>query len=125
MLGATYYVSAPIFPLDRTAAYINVDCVGVGEIVFIYGQNAMVDQLQASAVTFGFATILEPENLADDLPFHNAGIPAAGLMLNPDSSSFYPQLHRPEDDPPIIQRNSLRIIGTLCAHALFAWSIGG
>jgi hypothetical protein len=125
MLGATYYVSSPAFPLDRTVAYINVDCVGVGEIVFICGQNAMVDQLQASAVTFGFTTILEPENLADDLPFYNGGIPAAGLMLNPDTSSYYPQLHRPEDDPPIIQRNSLRIIGILSAHALFAWSVGG
>jgi hypothetical protein len=125
MFGAGYYVSAPVYPLEQTVAYINVDCVGVGEVVSIYGQNAMVDQLQASAVTFGFTTDLEPENLADDLPFHDAGIPAAGLMLNPDSSSYYPQLHRPEDDPPIIQINGLRMIGVLSAHALFAWSVGG
>jgi hypothetical protein len=118
--GASHYVSNPIYPLDQTVAYINVDCVGVGALMTIYGQNEMVNQLEVSADTFRFTWNSQTDNLADDLPFHNAVIPSAGLMTNPDEYSYYPELHRPEDDVQIIQLDALRMTGILTAHALFA-----
>ena len=84
----------------------------------------MTDQLLASADTFGFAVNIKSNALGDANPFHNAGIPAASLMVHPDDALYYPQLHRPEDDPEIIQLEWLRTVGTLSAHALFAWGFG-
>jgi len=123
-LGSEYYVSDPVYPLDQTVALLNLDMVGVGDIVFIAGENAMADQLQNSVIAYGFTADTEPGNAADDIPFQNEGIPSATYMISPDSP-YKLAFHRPDDDTQIIQPNSLRTIGILSAHALFAWSAGG
>jgi len=123
LYGSKHYVSKPIYPLDRTVAYLNLDMVGVGDQVFIYGDNnAMVDQLLISAEAFDITPHVEPQYLADDLPFHDAGIPTGCCIFDANSPNSY--LHRPEDDPQIIQPSSLRTAGILAAHALFSVSVG-
>lgn len=122
--GSTHYVSAPIYQLDQTLAYLNLDMAGVGEQVLIYGDsNSMADQLLMSAEAFGIIPHVEPQYLADDLPFHDAGIPTGYCTFEAESPhSLY--LHRPEDDSRIIEPSSLRTTGILAAHALFSMSVG-
>jgi hypothetical protein len=123
LLGSKHYVSAPVYPLDQTRAYLNLDMAGVGEQVFIYGaDNAMADQLLTSAEVLGITPQVESQYLADDLPFHEAGIATGCCIFDPNSPDSY--LHRPEDDPQIIQPSSLRTMGILAAHALFSMSVG-
>ncbi len=122
--GSSYYVSAPVCALDQTQGYMNLDMAGAGDRVFIYGaDNAMADRFLLSAEALGITPQIEAQYLGDDLPFHDAGIPTGWCTLDADSlSSLY--VHRPEDDPQIIQPDSLRTVGTLSAHALFWMSVG-
>jgi len=120
--GALYYVSTPIYPLANTVAYINVDCVGVGDILYAYGEGAVADQLQDSADTFGFSVNLRPEAVGDDQAFVEDGILAASYIVLPENAPIYQEMHRPEDDPQIIQLDWLRTVGILSAHALFELS---
>jgi hypothetical protein len=124
MLGSTHYVSAPAYPLDQTVAYLNLDMAGVGDRLCIYGDsNAMADQLEASAQALGSTAEVIPEYLADDQPFHEAGIATGWCTYEADSpNSLY--LHRPEDDPQIIQLGDLHAVGAISAHALFWMSAG-
>jgi aminopeptidase YwaD len=124
MYGSKHYVSAPVYPLDETLAYLNLDMAGVGDQVLIYGDdNAMADQLMHSAEALAITPNVEPQYLADDLPFHDAGIPT-GYCTFEGESPYSLYLHRPEDDPQIIQPSSLRTIGVIAVHALFSMSVG-
>jgi len=122
--GSSYYVSDPIFPLEKTAAYFNLDAVGVGEVVSIYGDNPMTDRLKAYAVLQGINYHPEPGQLSDDIPFNGQGIPTAGIMVLMDTLEYYPQLHMPGDDPGIIGEDTLRMVGIMSAYALFSWADG-
>jgi hypothetical protein len=121
--GSRQYVSDPIKPLDQTSAMLNLEMTGVGDTVSIAGQGAMADQLQASAVAFGYPAEVDPAGGSDDIPFEEVGVPAGCFSINPATFAEV-ALHRPEDDLRIIKPESLRRIGILSAHALAAWSGG-
>jgi hypothetical protein len=128
LVGSTYYVEQdPIFPLDQTEAYLNLDLIGVGDEVHIFGlDNVLTDQLQTSAITFGISNVfLEEQLYGDARPFAEAEIeiPSSWLAMEVNSS-YYPQLHRPDDDPEIIQPDSLYTSGRIALHTLFSLSAG-
>jgi len=122
LCGSTYYVSRPVFSLQQTRAYLNLDMLGVGDIVLIYGVNEMADQLRASAEAFGVTVDIRDEYLADDLPFYVAGIPT-GLYIRETESLIDTYMHTPEDDPQVLQLENLRMMGILAAHVLYHWSV--
>jgi len=124
LYGSQYYVSDPVIPLGQTVAMLNLDMVGVGTNLCLGGQGAMADQLLASAIALGFTAETDHEGGSDDISFQNAGLPAGVISIYPDSDLEL-AFHRPEDDPPHIQANSLRITGSLAAHTLAAWCGGG
>jgi hypothetical protein len=118
--GSGYYVSTPLYPLVNTVALLNLDCLGVGDNLFIYGEeNEVTDQLQASAGLFKTSVILDPESLGDAASFFQVGILNASLMVNPDDAPYFSQMHRPEDDSEIIQHSWLQTAGVISAHTLF------
>ncbi|MGD8605620.1 MAG: M28 family peptidase, partial [Anaerolineales bacterium] len=127
LVGSTHYVNEhPVFPLDQTIAYLNLDMVGVGPQVHIHGleTDAVRAQLQSSAETFGVSQlIITPDNEGDDKPFAQAGIPSAWLAMQMDGEKYYyPQYHRPDDDPGIIELDSLQTSGRIATHALLSLS---
>jgi Zn-dependent M28 family amino/carboxypeptidase len=123
-LGSRYYVRNPACPLDRTVAMLNLDMVGRGEEVTIFGRGPVADQLEASArvysATVHFVPVVE---WGDSLAFHEGAVPTALIMCveTPQDAVGY----RPEDDVENIQPGSLRAAGVLAAHTLAAWSGGG
>ena len=124
LLGAGHYVSAPLYPLDRTVGYLNLDMAGLGDRLFVLGEsNTVFDQVLASAEAFDLTPNVEPQFLADDKPFHEAGIPT-GCCIFETASPASQYLHRPEDDAGIIQLSSLQMMGALAAHVLFSLSAG-
>ena len=114
LLGSTYYVKHPLFPLDRTVAMLNFDMVG----------RLRNDKL----IVYGAGTALEWPRLLDSL---NGGyhfqLHASGDGYGPsDHASFYAEhrpvlhfftdlhedYHRPSDDWPLISSDGIgRIAG--------------
>jgi len=122
--GVSHYTSDPIFPLENTVAYFNVDSVGVGDILFIYGEGAVADQLDASAAIFDVSVNNMPQSLGDDHAFVDEGVPSASIMVLLENGDYYPELHRPEDDAEIMQLDLLRATGIVFAHALYVFCMG-
>lgn len=126
-LGSTYYVENPVYPLDHTVAMLNLDMAGVGEDLYIFGEegSAVVAKLQSSAQAFGITATFNPEGGgSDEIPFMEAGVPAGAYFVYPDSDVGL-AYHMPGDDIQNIQLDSLRKVGVCSAHFLAAWSGGG
>jgi hypothetical protein len=104
MLGAEAYASRPAFPLERTVAMLNLDCIGTGDSVAVYGGKdfpgllAMVqeqDRLHTrllSAATGGGGG-------ADAGPFHRRGVPNLYFA----TTNGYEHLHLPSDRPETLR----------------------
>ena len=104
LLGSTYYVKHPLFPLDRTVAMLNFDMVG----------RLRHDKL----IVYGAATATEWPRLLDSLNgTYHFDLHASGDGYGPsDHASFYAEhrpvlhfftdlhedYHRPTDDYPLI-----------------------
>jgi hypothetical protein len=123
--GAQYYVRHPSYPLDRTAAVLNLTMVGRAKDLTVDGRGLVAGGLAASADVYS-ATLKFTPNVTwgDSLPFHKAEVPTAMLwgVEDPAQPSVY---HRPEDDLEAIQPEALRAAGVLAAHALAGWAGGG
>ncbi|MBC7186884.1 MAG: M28 family peptidase [Calditrichaeota bacterium] len=104
MLGADAYASRPPFPLERTVAMLNLDCIGTGDSVAVYG-----------GVDFSelFALVQEQDRLhtrllsaatgggggADAGPFHRRGVPNLYFA----TTNSYEHLHLPSDRPETLR----------------------
>lgn len=95
MLGSKYYATAPLFPLEKTAAEINMDGVlgaGRARSVSTLGdsQNTLQDELKQLASETG--RYLEPDSLpeaglftrSDQFPFAKRGVPSLGFSPGND-----------------------------------------
>ena len=95
MLGSKYYATEPLYPLERTAAVINMDTVlGMGRTrsVMVLGdsQNTVQDQLQQLAQHSG--RYLEPDprpeaglfTRSDNFPFAKQGVPSLSFSPGTD-----------------------------------------
>jgi hypothetical protein len=106
LLGSKHYVSEPLFPLESTAAMVNLDMVGrlkEGKEPELYaegfatgkGLNELLEKLNAD---FGFK-IVGPHKQqiygrSDQASFYNKGIP--GMFFFTD---FHADYHKPGDTP--------------------------
>lgn len=99
LLGAKYYASSPLFPLERTLANINMDNMNtwgrtrdVG-IVGV-GQSTLEDTLRSVAATQGRTVVPEPEPergyyfRSDHFEFAKQGVPA---LYTDDGTDFIGQ----------------------------------
>jgi hypothetical protein len=126
VVGSTYYVENPIYPLDHTAILLNLDMAGMGDELVVFAPEPIASQLGASAEAFGFTPIIDPENAAggsDDIPFMEAGLNTGGYGIYPANEADL-AYHLPEDDVQNIQPASLRTIGVCSVHFLATWSGG-
>jgi hypothetical protein len=127
LLGSAHYVENPMYPLDHTAAVLNLDMAGMGDQLVVFGPDPIASQLGASAEALSFTPIIDPEATSggsDEDSFMQAGITAGGYGVYPvnDADLHY---HLPEDDAHFVQPASLRTIGLCSAHFLATWSGGG
>jgi hypothetical protein len=89
LLGSDYYVAAPMWPLDRTLAVINLDA-GAPPARPVSWRLAGVDSSGLGAVALRVATAQDWEVTtsparanSDYFPFHRAGIPAVFIIPGP------------------------------------------
>ena len=88
MLGSQYYVTHPVFPLDKTVADINIDAwpiIGRARDMSVIGagQSQLEDDLKQVLSLQGRASTPEatPQYGSDPFSFANAGVPA--LVVGP------------------------------------------
>ncbi len=100
LLGARFHAAHPAFPLARTVAMLNLDCVAHGDSVQLgngrsaprlwalaRGHDAAGDRLTVARTWGGGG--------ADAVPFHEGGVPALYFA----TTRSYAHLHRPSDTP--------------------------
>ncbi len=114
LLGSKHYVQSPVAPLDRTVAMLNMDMIGRGPPDKIkVGGGTLNQTLQSilSAISARFSMGLDLKGLdaylanSDQAPFLEKGIPCIFL-----SSGLYPELHKPDDDPPLLNQAKMQSI---------------
>lgn len=120
LLGSAAYVNAPLFPLDRTVAMLNMDMVGrLNEnrlTVFGTGTaeewSEVLDEANAQLET-RFITVPNPDGYgpSDHASFYGHGIPVLHLFTNTHS-----EYHRPEDDTDLINEEGLVRVAELVAE---------
>jgi membrane dipeptidase len=128
MVGSRYYTDHPAFPLNRTAAYLNVDMVGAG------GDDLLVGGMWEYGRFYDIVKAgLDPEIVkrlrprinyrgSDHTSFWNKGVTAISLRtgkdftLKPDDE--HPEYHRPGDRPELIDPEHLRVAAQYHVEAL-------
>ncbi|MGD9093791.1 MAG: M20/M25/M40 family metallo-hydrolase, partial [Anaerolineales bacterium] len=108
LIGSSYYVNQPTYPLDETIAMIQLDMVGAGgEILGIDGNKDLSEQIRQAAETYGIQTEFTSIGRSDHVPFLSAGVPASLLIWREDETSS-PHYHRPADTLSIIEPQQLK-----------------
>jgi hypothetical protein len=117
LIGSSQYVNDPAFPLDQTAAMVNLDMVGRprGRIMIsgLETAPAIDDDLKAAAAAVDGIEIRRFQDGAgvgssDDTSFLLKKVPAVGFF-----SGFHSDYHRPTDDWPHIDGAGAARVATL------------
>ena len=99
LLGSRYYVRHPPFPLERTAAMVNLDMIGrsdgdvlIGGVGTAEEFRDLLHEVEAnSPLTFDYAST--PRGSSDHQSFAAAGIPVLFFF-----TGLHPDYHKPSDD---------------------------
>jgi Peptidase family M28/PA domain len=101
LLGARFYAENPLYPIDKTVAFFNLDMIGRNDVSQIsvlgkYQYPRLFKIVQtANKKSVNFTMNFNAETLlarSDQMPFLRKGIPS--IYLN---SGFHEQYHRPQD----------------------------
>ena len=117
LFGSQYYCEHPAFPMDRTAACINFDCIAPApltkDISFLGGGESNLDYfVMASAAAQGRSVYFDDDNSdgwyyrSDHYNFVKKGVPALVMengreLVDPGKPNKYPQkdwYHQPSDE---------------------------
>ena len=128
MVGSRFYTEHPIFPLDKTVAYLNVDMVGAG------GDDLLVGGMWEYGRFFDIVKPgLDPEitkkirprlnyHGSDHTSFWNKGVTSISLRTGKDYTlgldDEHPEYHRPGDRPELIDPEHLRLAAQYHIEAL-------
>jgi aminopeptidase YwaD len=105
LLGAEYYVNNPIFPLEKTVAMLNMDCIG-------YGDSIQLGNGKSSPILWELAKNIDKQTDnytvaqtwegggADATPFHQKGIPTLYFV----TTNSYDHLHYMTDKPETLNK---------------------
>ena len=119
LIGSRYYVDHPLYPLEKTVVYFNIDMVGTGDSDLLVGgmweYGRFYDLLRAG---------LDPETVkklkprvnyrgSDHSAFWAKGITALSLrtgeILTEKLDDEHPEYHTPGDRPELIDPDLLRL----------------
>jgi len=118
LVGSRFYTEHPAIPLDRTALYMNMDMVGVGDTDLLVGGMTEFAELFAIAERG-----LDPETIkklrprpnyrgSDHTSFWSKNVPAISLrtgeVLTEKLDDEHPEYHMPGDGPGTIDPELLR-----------------
>ncbi|MEO0249994.1 MAG: M20/M25/M40 family metallo-hydrolase, partial [candidate division WOR-3 bacterium] len=100
LLGSSYYIKNPIFPLDKTIAMINLDMVGrlTGNSLIVYGTGTspvwqpMLERLNANA-NFALKLMEDGVGPSDQTSFYVKDIPVLHFF-----TGAHEDHHKPSDD---------------------------
>lgn len=106
LFGSKYYVEHPIFPLEKTAAVINLDMIGRNDVeqISLIGRYqypklfAIVDSINKESVNFDLNFAVEEFiRQSDHFPYMRKDVPT--VFFN---SGMHDQLHTPRDTVDLI-----------------------
>ena len=120
LVGSRFYAEHPLFPLEKTAVYMNMDMIGCGDTdIYLGGMWEFSD----------FFAIVEEaldDEMKDRLQFrlkyrgsdHSAFLPKdvtclamrSGGLLSRELDDEHPEYHRPGDMPNIIEPEVLKVV---------------
>lgn len=114
LIGSARYVRAPLFPIDSTAAMVNLDMVGrLDKRLTVYGHStgagfeAMIDQ-QAARQEVELKKIASGNGPSDHASFNQVGVPVLHLF-----TGLHSDYHRPSDDYDKLNIEGMRKITTM------------
>jgi Zn-dependent M28 family amino/carboxypeptidase len=123
LIGATKYVEDPVFPLNNTIGFINLDCVGIGPNLHAGGgvsfpglfgpiENANQNFVHRNLGSSVSGNAGRPRS--DAAVFTKAGVPAISFSSYGGSGAY----HTPADTPDTIWAETLEDLATILTIAL-------
>ena len=119
LIGSRYYTQHPVFPLEKTVAYLNVDMVGLGDSDLLVGgmwEYSQFYDLLKPALDPEIAKKLKPRvnyRGSDHTSFWGKGVTALSLRTGEvrtgELDDEHPEYHRPGDRPEFIDPELLRL----------------
>ena len=119
LVGSRYYTQHPVFPLEKTVAYLNVDMVGLGDSDLLVGgmwEYSQFYDLLKPALDPEIAAKLKPRvnyRGSDHTSFWGKGVTAlslrSGEVRTGGLDDEHPEYHRPGDRPEFIDPELLRL----------------
>lgn len=124
LVGSTYYVEHPRYPLENAVAKIQLDMVGAGgDTLEIDGGGGLAEKLRSVAEALGIETESTQSGGSDHVPFQRASIPAA-LLIWSFLGETEPQWHRPGDVPATIELDKLDAVGKIAEITTLGFTEG-
>jgi hypothetical protein len=120
LFGAQHYADNPVFPLEKTVAMFNLDCIGYGDSIQIgNGKSAPELYKYAQNNNNEYINMMVDRTWngggADATPFHEKGIPCLYFV----TTHSYDHLHLTSDKPETLNRNLFEKITQLAFLTLF------
>jgi membrane dipeptidase len=119
LVGSRYYTEHPLIPLDKTAAYLNMDMIGMGDTdlwvggMYEYGRFFDILKRGLSADVLQKLHERRSYRSSDHVSFWNKGVTAVSLrtggLLTEALDDEHPEYHRPGDRPELIDPELLRL----------------
>ncbi|MFZ2053703.1 MAG: membrane dipeptidase [Candidatus Aminicenantales bacterium] len=119
LIGSRHYTQHPIYPLEKTVVYLNVDMVGMGDSDLLIGgmwEYGRFYDLLKPALDPEIANKLKPRvnyRGSDHSAFWAKGVTALSLrtgeVLTGELDDEHPEYHRPGDRPELIDPELLRL----------------
>lgn len=120
LLGSSHYVRAPVVPLARTVAMLNMDMIGRlrNDTLFVFGVDTGKEfrgELEAANRDVGLTFRLSGDGYgpSDHTPFYGKNLPVLFFFTGP-----HPDYHRPSDTPDKINAAGLSRVVQLMAGVL-------
>ena len=118
LAGSRWYVDHPVFPLSKTACYLNIDMVGTGDATLMIGgmfeYGGFFDKVKAKLSPKVVQSLRPRVNYrgSDHSTFWEKGVTALSLrtgdVLTNRLDDKHPEYHRPGDRPATIDPELLR-----------------
>ena len=121
LFGSNKYISSPLFPLEKTVAMINFDCVGIGDSIRVSGGKDFPKLFQMAYQHRRKFNLLSSKTGrgggADANPFHKAKIPNLYFV----TTNGYQYLHQTNDTVETLNGKLLESVAKL--GYLTVWNI--
>lgn len=126
LLGSSYYVKKPVFPIAKTKYMINLDMIGYlnynneKELNFLGGQSSKLAASYMEHIITKYSSV--KSNItssagggSDHVPFISANVPSVFMH-----TGTHPYYHRPSDTPEKINFNGVTNITKMATELLWA-----